>query len=95
MERNLVAIYEKPLDNDEESVYVVCMKRVNFHLTSGQVKSLKARSDETGLSVAELIRRAIDYWLEHTEDKHDGKQECEGKQDGRQDGKQDGKQVGE
>lgn len=49
-----------------------------------EVKSLKARSDEAGLSVAELIRRAIDYWLEHTEDKCDGKQECEGKQDGKQ-----------
>lgn len=72
-ERNQVAdVCTKSLDNGEESVYVVCMKRVNFHLTPGQVKSLKARSDESGLSVAELIRRAIDYWLENTEDRRDG-----------------------
>lgn len=76
VERNQVAdVCTKSLDNDEESAYVVCMKRVNFHLTPGQVKSLKARSDKSGLSVAELIRRAIDYWLENTEDKRDGKAE--------------------
>lgn len=73
VERNKIAdVCTKSLDNGEESVYVVCMKRVNFHLTPGQVKSLKARSDESGLSVAELIRRAIDYWLENTEDRRDG-----------------------
>jgi len=46
-------------------VYVIfTMKRVNYHLTLKQIKSLKKLSKETGLSVAELIRRAIDDYLE-------------------------------
>lgn len=36
------------------------MKRVNFHLTEVQIKKLKTLSKKTGLSVAEIIRRAID-----------------------------------
>ncbi|MFH0904921.1 MAG: ribbon-helix-helix protein, CopG family [Methanobacteriota archaeon] len=36
------------------------MKRVNYHLTAKQIEALKTESIETGLSVAELIRRAID-----------------------------------
>jgi len=39
------------------------MKRVNYHLTEGQVKKLKALSKKTGLTVAELIRRAVDVFL--------------------------------
>ena len=39
------------------------MKRVNYHLTDKQIKELKAISEETGLSVAELIRRSIDRLL--------------------------------
>lgn len=44
-------------------VYDVCMQRVNFHLTEDQVARLKALSEKTGLSVAELIRRAVDALL--------------------------------
>lgn len=36
------------------------MKRVNHHLTEVQIMKLKALSKKTGLSVAEIIRRAID-----------------------------------
>ena len=36
------------------------MKRVNYHLTEFQIKKLKELSKQTGLSTAELIRRAID-----------------------------------
>jgi hypothetical protein len=36
------------------------MIRVNFHLTDRQLKRLRAESRRTGLSVAELIRRAVD-----------------------------------
>jgi len=36
------------------------MKRVNYHLTDEQIKRLKEIAKKTGLSVAELIRRAID-----------------------------------
>jgi len=39
------------------------MRRVNYHLTEKQIESLQRVSRETGLSVAELIRRAIDEWL--------------------------------
>jgi predicted DNA-binding protein len=39
------------------------MQRVNYHLTEDQVARLKALSDKTGLSVAELIRRAVDAFL--------------------------------
>jgi predicted DNA binding CopG/RHH family protein len=39
------------------------MKRVNYHLTEKQIESFKKLSKETGLSVAELIRRAIDDYL--------------------------------
>ena len=39
------------------------MRRVNYHLTDQQIVRLKARSAATGLSVAELIRRAVDAML--------------------------------
>lgn len=39
------------------------MKRITHHLTEQQIKELQDRSRETGLSVAELIRRAIDEYL--------------------------------
>jgi predicted DNA-binding protein len=40
------------------------MKRVQFHLTEKQIKQLKDLSKKTGLSVAELIRRAVDAFLQ-------------------------------
>lgn len=40
------------------------MKRVNFHLTHAQIKALRKRAKKTGLTVAELIRRAIDEFLD-------------------------------
>lgn len=46
-------------------MYNICiMKRVNYHLTAPQIKKLKELSKKTGLSLAELIRRAIDKFLE-------------------------------
>ncbi len=39
------------------------MKRVNYHLTENQLARLKSQAKTTGLSVAELIRRAIDHYL--------------------------------
>jgi len=39
------------------------MKRVNYHLTELQIKWLKDLSKQIGLSVAELIRRAIDEYM--------------------------------
>lgn len=43
------------------------MIRVNYHLTEEQISRLKALSEKTGLSVAELIRRAVDAYLEQDE----------------------------
>ncbi len=39
------------------------MKPITHHLTDQQIEQLKAESIRTGLSVAELIRRAIDFYL--------------------------------
>lgn len=46
------------------------MKRINVHLADMQIKKLKQLSDNTGMSVAEIVRRAIDEYL--------GKQERKG-----------------
>jgi predicted DNA-binding protein len=40
------------------------MNRTNIYLTAKQLETLKKLSVETGLSVAELVRRAIDLFLE-------------------------------
>jgi len=45
------------------------MKRVNYYLTEMQLKKLKEISDDTGLSVSEHIRRAIDFYMEAFDDK--------------------------
>ena len=39
------------------------MKRVNYHLTEKQIERLKELSDRTGLTAAELVRRAIDEYV--------------------------------
>lgn len=39
------------------------MKRKHFFLTEKQIQKLETLAEETGLSVAELIRRAIDDYL--------------------------------
>jgi hypothetical protein len=44
------------------------MKRIHLHLTEPQVEELEAESKETGLSVAEIVRRAIDFYLEWKRD---------------------------
>lgn len=42
------------------------MKRVDFCLTAQQIKALKALAKKTGLTVSDLIRRAIDAFLKGT-----------------------------
>jgi hypothetical protein len=39
------------------------MIRVNFHLTERQLAALRRLSRSTGLTIAELIRRAVDASL--------------------------------
>ena len=43
--------------------YALTMKRVNFHLSDLQISMLKKLSKKLDLSIAELIRRAIDDFL--------------------------------
>jgi hypothetical protein len=39
------------------------MVRTNYHLTEKQRKLLRLIADKTGLSVAEIIRRAVDAYI--------------------------------
>lgn len=39
------------------------MKRINHHLTEQQIARLNALAQNTGLTVAEHVRRAIDEYL--------------------------------
>jgi Arc/MetJ-type ribon-helix-helix transcriptional regulator len=45
------------------------MKRTNIYLTEIQSRKFKALSKRRGYSMAELIRRALDEWLEKHEEK--------------------------
>lgn len=54
------------------------MKRVNYHLTEQQIEQLHNISQETGLTVAEIIRRAVDahvnvYNTRHVSQRRAGK----------------------
>ncbi len=44
--------------------YYIAMKRTALFLKEAQIKKLKALSDRTGAPLAELIRRAIDKYLQ-------------------------------
>jgi len=43
------------------------MIRTNIYLTEPQTKKFKAISKKTGLTVSDLIRRALDEWLKKYE----------------------------
>ena len=45
------------------------MTRTNIYLTEIQMKKFKAISKKAGYPVAEIIRRAMDEWLEKYEEK--------------------------
>ncbi len=40
------------------------MKRTNIHLTEQQRKKIYLLSKKTGLKAAEIVRRAIDFYLD-------------------------------
>jgi predicted DNA-binding protein len=44
--------------------YYVAMKRTALFLKEDQIKKLQVLSDKTGAPLAELIRRAIDKYLQ-------------------------------
>ena len=43
---------------------ILIMKRVNYHLTEEEIARLQYLSNETGLAVADIIRRAVDEYLD-------------------------------
>jgi metal-responsive CopG/Arc/MetJ family transcriptional regulator len=45
------------------------MRRTNIYLTEIQMKKFKTISKKAGYPVAEIIRRALDEWLEKYEKK--------------------------
>lgn len=45
------------------------MKPITHHLTEKQIERLKAEAERTGLAVSEIIRRAVDAYLERAEKK--------------------------
>ena len=45
------------------------MKLKNFYLAEPQIKALKKHSKETGISASEIVRRALDKYLEEKETK--------------------------
>ncbi len=56
-------IFGSHLEISRYVVYDVHMKRTNIYLTEPSVEKLQVLSVKTGLSVAELIRRAVDDFL--------------------------------
>ena len=58
------------LDKITTGVYDIhTMKRVNYHLTEEQIRRLQSLAERTGLTVAEIIRRAVDEYLDGKEKK--------------------------
>jgi len=55
------------------------MKKTNIYITKIQTDSLKKLSDKSGLSVSELMRRALDDFLERLEESSSVK-EAKGKE---------------
>ncbi len=41
------------------------MRRTALYLKTAQISKLQKLSNQTGAPVAELIRRAVDYYLKH------------------------------
>jgi hypothetical protein len=71
-------ILQKHLTKEMEGVYwciqmggeiVITKIRTNIFLTRPELKKLRALSTKTGAPVAELVRRAIDEYLERFERK--------------------------
>lgn len=44
--------------------YNICMKRVNYYLADKQYQALNSLATEKSVSVSELLRRAVDLYLQ-------------------------------
>jgi hypothetical protein len=47
------------------------MKRINFYLSDPQLAALRVLTQHTGLSMAELLRRAIDAYIQQWYREHE------------------------
>jgi hypothetical protein len=56
--------YFRPMDIQAYIWYYVVMKRTALFLKEEQIEKLQKLSDKTGAPLAELIRRAIDRYLQ-------------------------------
>jgi len=56
-------MWSKTCLTTQDRVYNVCMKRTHTFLPEQMLSALRRLSVETGLSVSELIRRAVDAML--------------------------------
>jgi Arc/MetJ-type ribon-helix-helix transcriptional regulator len=43
------------------------MKPITHHLTEQQIERLRSEAQRSGLTVAEIIRRAVDAWLDRAD----------------------------
>lgn len=50
--------------------YIWRMKKYNLYLSEQQINSLNLLSEEKGLSVSEIIRRALDEFIEKESNKN-------------------------
>ena len=48
-------------------VYIKDMKQVNFTLTEKQEAKLRAMSEDTGLTMSDIVRRSLDEYFEKHE----------------------------
>lgn len=50
------------------------MKKVNFTLTEQLIEKLVKIKEETGMTASEIVRRALDEWIETAEEKRNSKE---------------------
>lgn len=61
----LLFVGELELTKTKRMPKVHTMTRTNIHLTEGQREQLRYISESSGLSAAELVRRAVDDFVEN------------------------------
>jgi hypothetical protein len=64
--RRCVGIHTIVLTKGVYGCVLVCMIRVNVHFDAELIAALRRVSSETGVSVAELVRRAVNEYLDGT-----------------------------
>lgn len=65
----LGGLLNRRLTNGRHCAYIDAMRKYNLYLTEPQIEALTEISAAKGLSVSELIRRALDAFIEVEEEK--------------------------